>query len=107
MATELTKRLGAASSFADLDQADLASLLDVSPRTVTRWLHRETTPGRGPRERLLEVIAVLERLSEVLRPEAAHDWLFSPNPQLDYRKPMELLRYGQYRQVIGAIDAMA
>jgi uncharacterized protein (DUF2384 family) len=52
-------------------------------------------------------LAVLEQLSGVLQPNAAHDWLFSPNPTLDHYKPVELLRSGDYRKVLGAIDAMA
>lgn len=56
---------------------------------------------------MLELIAVLEHLSGVLTPSAAHDWLFSPNPRLDHEKPVDLLRLGDYRRVLGAIDALA
>lgn len=52
-------------------------------------------------------VEILEKLSGVLKPQAAHDWLFSPNPLLEHHKPVELLRAGEYRQVLGAIDAMA
>ena len=91
----------------DVDQADLARMLETNPRTVSRWLSRETSPRSNARERLLELIAVLERLSGVLRPEAAHDWLFTPNPSFDHHKPVDLLRAGEFREVLGAIDAMA
>ena len=50
---------------------------------------------------------MLEQLSGVLRPQAAHDWLLSPNPSLDHHKPVNLLRTGEFRRVLGAIDAMA
>ncbi len=30
-----------------------------------------------------------------------------PNPALDDHKPFELLRVGEFRRVLGAIDAMA
>jgi putative toxin-antitoxin system antitoxin component (TIGR02293 family) len=104
---DLVERLGQVSARVALDQADLARVLETNPRTVARWLHREASPRPDARERLLELIAVLEQLSGVLQPAAAHDWLFSPNPQLDHHKPVELLRDGRYRQVLGAIDAMA
>jgi putative toxin-antitoxin system antitoxin component (TIGR02293 family) len=103
----LAERLGHASGQIELDQADLARLLQTNPRTVSRWLSRQTSPRPDARERLLELITVLEQLSGVLRPEAAHDWLFTPNPALAYHKPVELLRAGEFRQVLGAIDAMA
>lgn len=103
----LPEKLERASSLIELDQADIARVLDANPRTVARWLQGDTEPRPDARERLLELIAVLERLSGVLRPAAAHDWLFTPNPLLDHHKPVELMRGRQYRQVLGAIDAMA
>ncbi|MBK5219307.1 MAG: DUF2384 domain-containing protein [Thermoleophilia bacterium] len=91
----------------ELDQSDLARVLDTNPRTVARWLHRQASPRPDSRERVLELLAVLDQLSGVLQAHAAHDWLFSPNPMLDHHKPVDLLREGEYRQVLGAIDAMA
>jgi putative toxin-antitoxin system antitoxin component (TIGR02293 family) len=104
---DLAERLGKATESIDLDQADLARMLETNPRTVSRWLSRETSPRPDARERLLELIAVLEQLSGVLQPEPAHDWLFTPNPSLDHYKPVDLLRAGEFRRVLGAIDAMA
>lgn len=50
---------------------------------------------------------MLERLSGVLKPPAAHDWLFTPSPLLDHHKPIELMQARQYRRLLGAIDALA
>lgn len=107
MATDLADRLEHASVRVELDQADLARVLDTNPRTIARWLHRQSSPRPDSRERVLELLAVLEQLSGVLQARAAHDWLFSPNPLLDHYKPVDLLREGDYRRVLGAIDAMA
>ncbi len=103
---DLAERLARAAAQIEVDQADVARLLDTNPRTVSRWLHRETEPRPEARERLLELIAVLEQLSGVLKAGPAHDWLFSPNPLLDHHKPVDLLRDGEYRRVLGAIDAL-
>ena len=102
----LAEKLEQASSAIELDQADIARVLEANPRTVARWLQGETQPRPDSRERLLELIAVLERLSGVLKPAAAHDWLFTPNPTLDHHKPVDLLREREYRRVLGAIDAL-
>jgi putative toxin-antitoxin system antitoxin component (TIGR02293 family) len=107
VATDLAARLGHASERTELDQGDLARVLDANPRTISRWLRRQSAPRPDSRERVLELLAVLEQLSGVLKPNAAHDWLFSPNPTLDHYKPVDLLRDGDYRKVLGAIDAMA
>ena len=103
----LTERLGRAAASVDLDRRDLARALDMNPRTVSRWLNNETAPRPDARERLLELIAVLERLSATLQPSAANHWLFTPNASLEYHKPVDLLRDGKFRQVLGAIDVMA
>jgi putative toxin-antitoxin system antitoxin component (TIGR02293 family) len=103
----LAERLERVASNVDLDSSDLARVLETNPRTVSRWLKNETAPRHDARERLLEVVAVLERLSATLTPEAAHDWLFTPNPAFEYHKPVDLLRDGEFRRVLGAIDAMA
>lgn len=104
---DLATRLGRATSEIDLDQADVARVMQTNPRTVSRWLSRESSPRPEARERLLELIAVLEHLSGVLAPEPAHDWLFTPNRMLSHHKPVELLRKGEFRRVLASIDAMA
>jgi putative toxin-antitoxin system antitoxin component (TIGR02293 family) len=103
----LAERLNRAAEQVELDAADLARVLEANPRTVSRWLKRETEPRAAARERLLEVLVVLERLSATLQPAAAHDWLFTPNAGLEYHKPVDLVRSGEFRRVLGAIDALA
>lgn len=103
----LSLRLRAATERTDLDQADVATLVGTNPRTVARWLSEDSEPRTDARRRLLEILAVLESLSGVLHPQAAHDWLFSPNPLTDHEKPIDLLAAGQWRPVLGLIDALA
>lgn len=105
--TDLAAQIERASRRVDVSRAELARMLATDRRTVSRWLSRETSPQPATRERLLEVVAVLELLSGVLRADAAHDWLFTPNPSLAHQKPVDLLHAGESRHVLGAIDAMA
>ncbi|MGH3440984.1 MAG: antitoxin Xre/MbcA/ParS toxin-binding domain-containing protein [Nitriliruptorales bacterium] len=104
---DVATRLGELADKLSLNQADVARVVDTNPRTVARWLRDEAEPRRPTRERLLEFIAVLEQLSAVVQPQAAHDWLFKPNPLLGHEKPADLIRRGEYRRVLGAIDALA
>ncbi|MDQ3914586.1 MAG: DUF2384 domain-containing protein [Actinomycetota bacterium] len=103
----LKERLEEALKQAELDQEDVARVIGASPRTVSRWLREEAEPRKEARERLLEFLAVIERLSTTLRPQPAHDWLFTPNPQLGHEKPADLVKEGKYREVLGAVDALA
>jgi len=104
---DLATRLDTAAAKADLDQIDIARVMDTNPRTVARWMQRKAAPRPSARERILELVAVLEHLSDVLQPQPAHDWLFTPNPLMDHYKPVDLLRAGESRKVLGAIDALA
>lgn len=103
----LAQRLEHAATEIELDRRELARALDANPRTVSRWLNSESVPRPDARERMLEAVAIFERLSATLRPAAAHDWLFTPNMSLEYHKPVDLLREGEFRRVLGAIDALA
>jgi putative toxin-antitoxin system antitoxin component (TIGR02293 family) len=90
-----------------IDATDLAHITGATPRSVSRWTNATTMPRRDAEDRLLELKAVVDQLRSVLRDEPARLWLRSPNPDLDWRKPLELIAEGGYRQVIGAVLAMA
>lgn len=89
-----------------LDYVDVARMLKANPRTVSRWIHEGTEPRWEVRERLLELTAVIERLTQVVRPQAAQDWLFTPNPDLGFDKPVELVRAGRFKDVLAVIDSL-
>ncbi|MEX2624727.1 MAG: antitoxin Xre/MbcA/ParS toxin-binding domain-containing protein [Acidimicrobiia bacterium] len=89
-----------------VDSPDVAKVTGATPRSVTRWL-QGASPRRPAEERLLELKAVVDILRRVLREEPARLWLRSPNPELNYEKPLDLVERGEYRRVIGAILALA
>jgi hypothetical protein len=85
-------------------QRRLAELLDVSPAQVTRWRRGqgidEINAGRVD---LLELV-----MSNLLRlyPEAAAErWLVGLNPALGDRRPLDLIRRGESRELLDAIAA--
>lgn len=90
-----------------IDARDLAEMLGTSARSVTRWQKTGSSPRRETEFRLLEVQAVTDLLRRVMREDFARMWLHSPNPDLGYEKPLELIAQGQYRRVVGAILALA
>ncbi len=90
-----------------LDAQDVARVVGSTARSVARWQSEDSAPRRGAEERLLELKAVVELLRSVLRDEPARLWLRSPNRDLDWQKPLDLVRAGEYRRVIGVVLAMA
>jgi uncharacterized protein (DUF2384 family) len=101
---DLAERLSRATAQIELGPADLARPLETNPRTVSRRLTRQTSPRPDARERLLQLIAALKRISRVLVGESARDLLFTPNRSLHHHKCVDLLGNGESRRVLGAID---
>ena len=92
---------------AGLSYEDIARVVGASPRSISRWAHGEADPRSRSRDRLLETTAVVTELSGVLVPDAAHVWLFTPNPFLEFDRPIDLVAEGQYRRVLAAVEALS
>ncbi len=73
---------------------------------TTEFMSRES-PSREIEERLAELQAVHDLAVRVLRPEVARLWLRSPVPALGYRKPLDLLKKGDWQVVIDQLLALA
>lgn len=89
-----------------VDTADLARVTETSPRSVARWRSQETTPRRHAEERLLELRAVIDLARRVMSDDAARFWMRSPNRDLGYEKPLDLVGAGQYKRVIDLLLAI-
>ncbi len=90
-----------------IDTNDVAAVLGSTQRSVSRWATTKTRPRRQTEDRLLELKAVVDLLRTALREEPARRWLRSPNPGLDWRKPLEVIADGDYRRVVAVILAIA
>lgn len=106
MTTAFAKTLGMIEEKAALSLEDVASIVGASPRSVYRWARGTSDPRANARDRLLQVAAVVRELSDTLTPDGAYVWLFAPNPFLDYDRPVDLLRDGEYKRVLGAIEGL-
>src|SRR6266542_3405649 len=84
--------------------AAVADLLGVSRSRVTRWLQGAgIDPMNAERVDLLEL--VWSGLLRVYEPEAAREWLLGANPNLDDRRPIDLVRAGRAEELMRAIRA--
>ena len=90
-----------------VDTADVARVSDTNARSVSRWRADEAAPRREAEDRLLELRSVVVLTRKVMRDSAARYWLRSPNPDLGYEKPLELISQGQYQKVIDLLLALA
>jgi putative toxin-antitoxin system antitoxin component (TIGR02293 family) len=104
--SQAVQRLTEVMRTTSIDASGVARILDRDPKTVQRWLRHETAPRWEVREIVLALNVVLERLALVIDPAAAEDWLFTPVPSFEYRRPVELIRSGRAREVLNMIDGL-
>jgi putative toxin-antitoxin system antitoxin component (TIGR02293 family) len=90
-----------------VDTADVARVLNITLRSVQRWSSRAASPRKGSEERLLELAVVLDRAAEVLPEEDARLWIRSPIADLGWRKPLDVISEGNFRDVIDALEAFS
>jgi len=86
------RRLGVATG-------DIAAATGSQPATVNSWARATRQPSGEKRERLLELVALVDRLERVMAASYVPLWLLKPLPALGDRRPLELLSKGRYRDV--------
>ena len=89
-----------------VDTADLARVLGSSLRSVQRWNSGKAMPRKDTEERALELASVLDLAAQVMPEEGARLWLRKPNADLAWRKPLDVVKEGGYREVIDALLAL-
>ncbi len=83
-------------------QRRLAEVLGVDAAQVTRWRRGGgIDDANAGRVDLLEL--VMAHLLRLYSSEAAERWLVGANPSLGDRRPLDLIRRGQAREVLDAI----
>lgn len=91
----------------NLTQAEIARLLHVSPRAVSRWVAGASVPQKRTRQQVLDLAYLAERLSAVLRHEDINLWIFSRNALLSNDSPADRIERGDIASVLGVVDALA
>ncbi len=85
-------------------QRRLAELLDVSPAQITRWRRGQGIDDvNAGRVDLLEL--AMAHLLRLYPTAAAERWLLGANPNLGARRPVDLIRRGQARELLDAISS--
>src|SRR5688500_6447297 len=82
-----------------IEPADIARVTGAARATVSSWIRATRRPGAAHRQRLLELVAIADRLSDVMDDEYVGIWLQKPLPALDDERPLDALSVGRYREV--------
>jgi hypothetical protein len=67
----------------------------TSPNELAAIAHGDEEPPDELEQRLRNLYAVVRLLSQRDRTDTAPEWLTAPNPELENRTPVELLREGE------------
>ena len=82
-----------------IDNADIARVTGAARATVSSWIRATRRPGATHRDRLLELVAVVDRLSGVMDPDYVALWLQKPLAALGDEPPLDAIGDGRYREV--------
>jgi CheY-like chemotaxis protein len=87
-----------------ISQEALGRVLNVSSRTVHRWLKGSHPKRNRQLERLLGIVALLERTLPTT--DAIHTYLQHANPSLGGDRPIDLLTRGNFDRIESDLQAI-
>jgi len=82
-----------------IDSAAIARATGAARATVNAWLRATRRPRAEHRDRLLELVAIADRLTGVMDDEQVGLWLQKPSVALDDERPLDAIAGGRYRAV--------
>jgi transcriptional regulator with XRE-family HTH domain len=82
-----------------VEASDIAEATGAEIGTVSSWARAKRQPSANYRARLLELIALVDRLSGAMDPAYVPLWLNKPSPALGDETPVVALGQGRYREV--------
>lgn len=86
-----------------LTAAEIGRITGVRERQVQNWAAGSSRPASEARDRLVDIHYIVRQLQDVYRPEGIEIWLHSRNPELDSRRPIDLLIEGEFEPVVNAV----
>jgi DNA-binding transcriptional regulator YiaG len=91
---------------APLADADIARATGTTDEMAAAWRQGRVEPRDWQVQRLGELLAVVEKAAEVVKPETIPDWLGKDVPRLSGRVPLDVIAGGEHREVLGMIGEL-
>jgi transcriptional regulator with XRE-family HTH domain len=106
LAESLYSRIVADIREASLTSSELAEITGVRERQVQNWVAGTSKPSGSTRDRLLEVKYIVDLLRDVYTSEGIEIWIHARNRSLGSERPIDLLRGGEFREVLDAVERL-
>lgn len=82
-----------------VETSDIAQATGAATGTVTSWARSQRQPSAEFRIRLMDLIAIVDRLSRTMDERYVPLWLNKPLPALGDERPLSALGKGRYKDV--------
>ncbi|MEO8468306.1 MAG: hypothetical protein ABI573_01415 [Chloroflexota bacterium] len=82
-----------------VETGDIARATGAAMATVTSWIRSERRPSAGYRDRLMDLVAIVDRLATTMDEAYVPLWLNKPISALGDERPLIAIRKGRYREV--------
>ncbi len=93
-----------ANDILGLNSIEVAEALGVHRQTVFRYRKLESVPSAEVQERLTKIREISYLLAEVfINIEAQHEWLYSPELLLRDRRPIDLIKKGEFDEIMSVL----
>ena len=102
----IARRLESIQAKGSLRSADVATVLNVRPETVSRWNSGKALPHANTERQLLDLEFILDKLADFYEPHDARLWLFSRQRLLGDQAPARLIQEGRIDEVVAAVNQL-
>lgn len=105
----LAHEIARVSDLGHLTAAHLAAATGGDESSARRWLRGLRAPTGERALRAVELTALVERLTHVMEATYVPVWLVKPIERLDDRRPVDVIRSGDYRSVsrlVASLESM-
>jgi len=85
---------------------EIASIIGVSPRTLRRFRYQESIPSPDVRKKLVDLAFIADLIDDNwTKREYGFEWLKRRVSSLQDRRPIDIMRSGDLREVVGILAA--
>ena len=106
MSTAVARIIEGLRTYGGLQGKDLANIVDVSPATVSRWLHGNGSPDLRTQTVIADLRYVVDRLSDFYTPDETRLWLHSRHPLLNGERAIDLINQDRTQEVLAVIERL-